>query len=298
MKNRQLDTNYTRAIKTKLQGKRDCCVITVVWLVVQSQQFTHTYCKHTNLILMSTWKLWHNIYIHLHAVQHMHRQWDAHEDDQEVGQKHDKKPHQHPPHELNLSVYKSGSAETKPHQSDSFITPCQVQLPQHHSICLPTHQLQVNNGPVLNFEADLTQNLIPSNPQSFNAELRVALKWAPENSNQCWESEISRDFQNGLKERLSSGLQTVVITVKYSLLHKAANGRCHLKNGLILWGQSILRRKERKTEGLVNFKNGCNKLPRWWKMRFSSYVWVRLKHSFEDKNKLFTGASQQLLLWH
>lgn len=31
--------------------------------------------------------------------------------------------------ELNLSKFKTGSAETKPHQSDSFITLCQMQPP-------------------------------------------------------------------------------------------------------------------------------------------------------------------------
>lgn len=85
---------------------------------------------------------------------------------QEVGQEHNKRMLQvklQTPissQQLNLSVFKSRSAETKPHQSDSFITLCQVQPPQHHSICLPTHQLQVNNGPALNFGVNLTQNFI------------------------------------------------------------------------------------------------------------------------------------------
>lgn len=126
--------------------------------VTHTDPLTHTVTR-TSLIQSSQvctadssqpCKLWHKVYIHewgysgMHIWGHSTRKWVK-------GMQQNT---------ARRFAFKCRSAETKPHQSDSFITLCQVQPPQHHSIWLPTHPLQVNNGPALNIEANLTQNYI------------------------------------------------------------------------------------------------------------------------------------------
>lgn len=152
----------------------------------------HTYCTHTNLILKSTMQI---------VAQNLHSCIDTEMCiktlNQEVGQKHDKKgcinwsfKHQHQASRSSTWVYSNLGLLKQNLIKAILLLPCVKSNP--HSICLPTHQPRVNNGPALNFEVNLIQNFIrwgahlqqytaTSKLQSFIAEVCVVLKWAQEN---------------------------------------------------------------------------------------------------------------------
>ncbi len=108
---------------------------------------------------------------------------------QEVGQKHDKKgcikwSFKRPASRSSTWVCSNLGLLKQNLIKAILLLPCVKCNP--HSICLPTYQPQVNNGPALNFEVNLTQNFIrwgshlqqhtaTSKLQSFIAEVLVVL---------------------------------------------------------------------------------------------------------------------------
>lgn len=222
----------------------------------------------------------------------------------EVGQKHDKRLHylklQKPTpsqQELNLSVLKTRSAETKPHQSDCFITLCQVQPPQHMPSYTPAPRQQqlcpkCGSTPKISLYEALIYNNTQTAHQNSRALLQGCmefLKWAQEKLmlwfitqqrvwKWSWRENDCRiaDYGNYCK------IQSFYINseISWSFSHKAVismNRTVAWEKSLIIWGQRILQSKERRErhvdtqkmfDKLKKKQKNSNISPGWWKNSF------------------------------